>query len=223
MPRRTRLSRAGALLEGRRLAAGVGLALGTQVRASRVRRGWSQQTLGDKVDLAPSRVSQVERGLGSGASLEVWFALARALGIHLKVEFGRDPVQEPEDAGHLKVQELMLRLSRLTGRQRRIELPTRPANPSYSIDVCARDDRQRVLLIEECWNTFGNINEAVRSTRRKIAEAEQLAVAIGGERSLPRQRSGSCATRAATARSWRAIQKYLRPRSLGHRGNGSEN
>ena len=41
---------------------------------------------------------------------------------------------------------------------------------------------QRVLIIEECWNSFGNINAGVRSTRRKVAEAEQLAVALGGAR-----------------------------------------
>jgi hypothetical protein len=35
-------------------------------------------------------------------------------------------------------------------------------------------------VLEECWNTFGNIGASVRSTRRKIAEAEQLAVAVGG-------------------------------------------
>ena len=157
-------------------------AQGARVHEARDRRGWSQQDLGDRVGLTPSRVGQIERGRGQGASLEVWFALAQALGIHLKVEFGRDPVQEPDDAGHLAIQELALRLGRETGRGRIVELPTRPANPSLSIDVCVRDDAQRVLFIEECWNTFGNINESVRSTRRKVAEAEQLAVAIGGER-----------------------------------------
>lgn len=113
--------------------------------------------------------------------MEVWFALAQALGVHLKVEFGRDPVQEPDDAGHLAIQELALRLGRPTGRARTFELPTRPANPSLSIDVCLRDDPQRMLIIEECWNSFGNINESIRSTRRKFAEAERLAVAIGGD------------------------------------------
>lgn len=181
MPRRTRSSRAAAVLEGRRLAAMLAITLGAQVRAARKRRGWSQLALGDKVGLAPSRIGQIERGRGYGASLEVWLALGQALGIFLKVDFGRDHVQEPEDGGHLGIQELALRLGRLTGRQRTFELPTRPTNPSFSIDVGVRDDSLRVLFIEECWNTFGNINAAVRSTRRKIAEAEQLAVAIGGE------------------------------------------
>jgi transcriptional regulator with XRE-family HTH domain len=158
------------------------LNLGSDVRHARKRRRWSQAMLGSKVDLSQTRIAQLERGSAPGSSLEVWYALATALGLPLRVEFGRDPVHEPDDAGHLKMQELMLRLARLTGRARTFELPTRPADPSHSIDVCTRDDGRRVLCIEECWNTFGNINAAIRSTRRKVAEAEQLAVAVGGDR-----------------------------------------
>ncbi len=154
--------------------------LGNAVRTARQRRGWSQATLAAKVDLTQSRIAQLERDAVAGSSLEVWFALSQALRVPLRVEFGRDPVQEPEDAGHLQIQELALRLGRLTGRQRTFELPTKPADPRFSIDVGVRDDQLRVLFIEECWNTFGNINAAVRSTRRNIAEAQQLAVAIAG-------------------------------------------
>ena len=182
MPRRDRLSRAAARMEGRRLARTAAAQLGAAVRSARKRRHWSQVVLGERVDLGQTRIAQLERDATSGASLEVWFALAQALGIHLKVEFGRDPVQEPDDAGHLAIQELALRLGRQTGRARTFELATKPAKPSLSIDVCLRDDAQRVLIIEECWNSFGNINESIRSTRRKVAEAAQLAVAIGGDR-----------------------------------------
>lgn len=181
MPRRDRASRAGARLEGRRLATAAALDLGNAVRNARRRRNWSQATLAAKVDLTQSRIAQLERDAVAGSSLEVWFALSQALRLPLRVEFGRDTAQEPEDAGHLGLQELALRLGRLTGRQRTFELATKPANPSFSIDAGVRDDSIRVLFIEECWNTFGNVNAAVRSTRRKIAEAEQLAIALGGE------------------------------------------
>jgi hypothetical protein len=36
-------------------------------------------------------------------------------------------------------------------------------------------------MLNECWNTFGSINAAVRSTKRKVAETENLAVAIAGD------------------------------------------
>lgn len=182
MPRRTRLSRAGPLLDGRRLARGAAQVLGVRVRTARKRRGWSQRELGNKVDLSPSRIGQIERGFGAGVSLEIWFALGQALGLPFKVEFWRDALQDVADAGHLAIQELALRLGRVIGANGTFELATRPSNPTYSVDVCLRDDRRRVLIIEECWNTFGNINASVRSTRRKIAEAEQLAIALGGDR-----------------------------------------
>jgi hypothetical protein len=103
------------------------------------------------------------------------------LGIPLRIDFMRDHLQELNDAGHLAMQDLMLRLARETRRARGFELATKPADPTLSIDVCVRDDLNRVLIIEECWNTFGNLNASVRSTRRKIAEAEQIAVALGGD------------------------------------------
>lgn len=127
-------------------------------------------------------MSQIEAGRGGGAPAHLWFALADALGMPFRMEFGRDPHQELEDAGHLEMQEFMLRLGRSTGFGGTFELSTRPANPAYSVDVGLRDDARRLLVLEECWNTFGNIGAGVRSTRRKIAEAEALAVIAGGER-----------------------------------------
>jgi hypothetical protein len=53
-----------------------------------------------------------------------------------------------------------------------------PADPSRSIDVCVRDAGNRVLLIEEAWNTFGDVGAAARSTARKSAEAADLAATI---------------------------------------------
>lgn len=182
MPRTSRTIRVEGRLIGRRLAATAASALGRKIRDARRRRKWTQAVLAQKVGLSASRISQIERGLARSVPLEIWFALGHVLGLPLKVDFLRDAAQEPADAGHLKLQELLLRLGRETGRWRSFELPTRPADPSHSIDVCLRDDTRRVLMINECWNTIGNVNASVRSTHRKIAEAEQMAVAIGGER-----------------------------------------
>jgi hypothetical protein len=85
---------------------------------------------------------------------------------------------EPADAGHLARQESLLTLARATGRTATFELPTRPADPRQSIDVCALDARHRVLIIQEAWNTFGDIGAAVRSTNRKTVQAADLAATI---------------------------------------------
>ncbi len=156
--------------------------IGEQVRVARRRRGWSQAELARKVGITQVRLSQIEAGKGGGVPADLWFAIADALQMPFRMEFGRDPLQELEDAGHLEMQEFMLGLGRRTGFGRTFELATRPSNPAYSADVGLRDDTRRLLVLEECWNTFGNIGASVRSTRRKIAEAEGLALALGGER-----------------------------------------
>jgi len=179
---RHRLSgKAEARLTGRHQAREAGLRLGARIRAARKHRGWSQRQLGDKVGLGANRIGQIEAGNSAGAPFETWFAVSYALGLAFTADIGRDALADPADAGHLKVQELALRLGRATGRSRTFELATRPLETGHSIDACLRDDRQRTLIIEECWNTIGNVNASVRSTRRKMAEAEQLSVAIASD------------------------------------------
>ena len=114
-------------------------------------------------------------------SLDLWIRAFLALDRELRFEATRDPREEPADAGHLIVQELILRLARETGRQRMFELATKPAEPWRSADVGIRDDANRTLILAECWNVIGDVGAAARSTTRKLAEAEQLAVAIGGD------------------------------------------
>ncbi len=121
----------------------------------------------------------MERGHGGSLSLEAWQQVALVLQLHLELTLGRDPMEEPEDAGHLKLQELVLRLGRGLRMIRQFELPTKPANPQLSTDVGLIDDVNRRLIQVECVNVFGNVNNSVRSADRKRVEAEDLAVALG--------------------------------------------
>src|SRR4051812_16134439 len=178
MPRKPRSrARTSAVLDGRRRARAAAGKLGQSVAEARARRRWTQTQLGEKVGLSESRIGQIERGLGFGLPAHSWFSLAAALNLPLRLEFGRDALHAPTDAGHLAIQELMLRQAKQLGVARFFELPTKPAESTMSADVGWRDDNRRVLILNECWNTFGSVNAAVRSTHRKLAEAEQLAAA----------------------------------------------
>ena len=129
--------------------------------------------------MSQGAVSAIERGIGSRVPLQTWIALGIALERPLAVSFSR-PLGEtrgPADAGHLEIQEHILALARATGRRGTFELPTRPNDPARSTDVGLRDDRHRVLIQVECWNTFGDLGAAVRATHRKAAESESHAVA----------------------------------------------
>src|SRR4029079_3385105 len=47
--------------------------------------------------------------------------------------------------------------------------------------VFVRDDARRMLIVEEAWNSIRDIGGGARSFQRKIALAEDVGVAIGGE------------------------------------------
>ena len=172
--------------------------LGAEVRATRGRRTITQARLGARVGPSQATISRAERGLGGGLTLDAWQRIAIALGggltldawqriaialgTSLRVSLPRDPLAETPDAGHLAMQELVLRLGRVAGNKGLVELPTKPNEPWRSIDVALIDDVHRRLTVVECWNTIGDIGAAARTSTRKLAEAEAIATARWGER-----------------------------------------
>lgn len=193
-------------VEARRVNAEAMARLGAEARVSRLRRRLTQKQLGAGVGLSRSTISLLERGGGGGLTVDGWQRIGLALNRPLIVQLARDTAEEPADAGHLAIQELLLRLARKWGAQRSFELPTRPQDPRRSIDVLVRDDRRRRLLILEAWNTIGDIGAAARSSSRKQAEAEALAVAIGGE--APAYGVHLCWVVRASARNRRLVGRY---------------
>jgi transcriptional regulator with XRE-family HTH domain len=153
--------------------------LGNHLAAARRRRRRTQQQLADRVGISRATLSRMELGRGHGAPIGTWLALAAELGLTPRFELQRDWREDPVDAGHLAVQELLLRLARVTGHDRRFELRTRSSDPSRSIDVNWRSDRARRLIVIEAWNTIGDIGAGVRSFQRKLADAEELATILG--------------------------------------------
>ena len=171
MPRRVRPQ---AEIAGSRESTAIAATLGDAIRVERRRRRLTIAALADRAGLSSTRVAEIERGDGIGAPLAVWVALGIALGRPLAIRFtpalgeGR---AEPADAGHLEIQEFLLGLARANGRHGTFELPTRPSDPSRSTDVGIRDARTRSRILQECWNTIGDLGAAVRATNRKRAEA----------------------------------------------------
>jgi hypothetical protein len=126
-------------------------------------------------------ISRAERGLGGGLTLDARQRIAIALGTSFRASLRRDPMADTADAGHLAMQEGVLRIGRAAGYRGLVELPTRPAEPWRSIDVALVDAARRRLLVIECWNSIGDIGAAARASSRKVAEAEDLATARWGE------------------------------------------
>jgi len=155
---------------------------GSEVAKSRRRRRMTQSDLGRLAGVTQSTISKLERGFGGSLSLDAWQRIGLALERPLRIELARDAREETADAGHLAIQELVVRTARRAGWVARFELPSRPSNPAHSTDVGLRDDAGRRLALVECWNTFGDLGAAARSTNRKVADTHDLAAAIGGGR-----------------------------------------
>lgn len=202
--------------EARRRLAPTMASEGAKVRAARKRRRLTQAKLGAKCGLAQSTVSDLELGQGGALSVVAWQRVALTLDLPLKLELGRDALEEPADAGHLRMQELVLRIGRAAGYRRTFELATKPAGPARSTDVGLLDDTKRRLLQIECVNTFGNIGAAVRSSDRKRAEAEALAISIGDGRPYSVH---ACWIIRATKRNRELLARY--PELFGARFPGS--
>ena len=169
-------------LEVERITDETARRLGAVIRSARKRRGLTQRSVAIQAGISQSEVSRIELGLGRSVSLLTWLALADALGLRPRFELARDWQEEPADAGHLAIQELLLRLARSTGCHGTFELPISPDDPSRSIDVFVRDDERRRLIVEEAWNSFGDMGSGARSFDRKLAAARDLAIATGGDR-----------------------------------------
>jgi transcriptional regulator with XRE-family HTH domain len=199
--------------EAQRLAA----ALGGEIRAARRRRRMTIDHLAARVGLHQARVGAIERGEGAGAPLRVWVSLGIAVGRPLAVTLSREIEIEPADAGHLAIQELVMRLAGKNGVPSTFELPTRPATPARSIDVGIRDDRRRTLIVIEIWNRLDDLGAAIRGFDRKMAEAKALAVAIA--HGMEPYRVASCWILRDTVANRRLVARY--PAILGSRFPGS--
>lgn len=170
----------------------------------RERRGWTRIELAARAGLGRMVESRIERGIGN-PDLDALQRIALALDRPLIVSFGgRDPSEAPADAGHLAIQELVLRLGRAAGYTGTFELPTRPAEPWRSADVGLASTLLRRLIHVECWNTIGDLGAAVRSSGRKLAELEDLAIARWGEDA----RTALVWVMRATARNRALVARY---------------
>jgi transcriptional regulator with XRE-family HTH domain len=171
--------RSGVVTEASRRAREQRAQLGGDIRSSRLRRHWTQQHLADLAGVDRQIVGRIERGV-TRLDVDVLQRIGVALNRFLEIQFGRDALDQPADAGHLAMQELVLRLGRANGYVGEFELPTRPAEPWRSIDVVLASRARRLMILNECWNTFGDIGAAARATIRKATELEALATGRWG-------------------------------------------
>lgn len=177
--------------------------VGGEIREMRVRRGWTRIELARRAGIGRMVESRIERGVG-GMDLDALQRIAVALDRPLLISFGRDLVEGPADAGHLAIQELVLRLGRAAGYQGLFELATRPSESWRSVDVILTAQPARRAIVVECWNSIGDVGAGMRSSDRKRTEMETMAAARWGVEG----HVGLAWVVRATARNQSLVRRY---------------
>lgn len=197
----------------------VARALGRALRDARSSRGQTQQVLGDLAALAPSTVSEGERGHGADFTLRTWMRLATAAGSGLHAYLERaSAAGAPRDPVHLKAQDLVVRTARGGWR----------AMPEAPLDDAARGSRSADVLLErggasdlatgvevaliEVIDWFDDVGAAFRDWDRRLARVARSALVShtrdidGGGPRLPLV--AGCWVLRATRRNRRLIASH---------------
>lgn len=169
--------RSAAAILAAREASEIRQVIGQAIAAARGRRGWTQAQLAASTGHSQPGISRLERGV---APLEVEdvIRVPRALGLTPRLEHGRDPLDRSADAGHLAIQELLVRLARATADTGLVELPLGTGARSLSVDVCVHRRALGELIVEEAWSRVGDVGAGLRSFDRKLALAAEAGAAF---------------------------------------------
>src|SRR5206468_7441965 len=96
-------------IRGRCRASAVATRLGVGLRDARLATGRTQAEAADRVGLSQPRYSELERGLGTNASLETWAMAAAAVDEQLVAFFERaSGAEQPRDIEHLRRQNAVI-------------------------------------------------------------------------------------------------------------------
>jgi transcriptional regulator with XRE-family HTH domain len=155
--------------------------IGRGVREARLRRSQTQREVALLAGVSASTVQRIEAGRAMHISLDSIQRTAHAIGRPLRLELSPDPLREPADAGHLAMQELVVRLGTAAGYVAIPEMPAVRQGSWRSTDIALRSDAARRFLVLECWNSIDDVGSACRGTDRKLADGTAYAAARWGE------------------------------------------
>ena len=147
----------------------------------------------------------MERGLGTGAAVGAWISIGIVVGRPFAARIRGRCCRNLERRA-ISLPRTILQLTRAHGTVGTFELPTRPAPNATYIDVGIRDDRRGILSVIEIWNRFDELGAGARNFKRKLADADGLAVVAGADGD--QYRVAGCWVLRATAANRALVSRY---------------
>ncbi len=147
------------------------------VRFLRLRKGWAQETLGDRAEVSREMVSRIERGDMRGMTLGSIDRIARALGasIHLQLRWHGEQLDRLIDAAHAAIQQSVADLLSSTGWLVRVEVSFNHYDDRGRADIVALHPITRILLIVEIKSALGDLQETLGRLDVKVRLGRTLA------------------------------------------------
>ncbi len=151
------------------------------IRLLRLRRGWTQSQLGDRIGVSRETVSRLERGDVDGMTLQSLTRIAGALGasVFVQLRWQGANLDRLLDAAHAALQHSVAELLTSIGWQVRVEVSFNHYGDRGRVDIFAYHPFHRVLLVTEIKSALGDLQETIGRLDVKVRLARQMAGDLG--------------------------------------------
>lgn len=151
------------------------------VRALRLRKGWTQSTLGRRAGVSRQVVSRIERGDVAGVTIGVLDRVATALAASVTVQcrWRGAELDRLIDAAHAALQQDAAALLIGCGWEVRAEVSFNHFGDRGRVDLLALDPSRRVLLVVEVKSALGDLQETLGRLDVKARLGRQIAAEVG--------------------------------------------
>ena len=155
--------------------------LGLSLRALRIRRGWRQSDLGDRVGLSHSTISNVERGRLGTLSLDSLARIVAALEARLDVtvRWRGEQLDRLLDEGHARLVDAVVSVLVRWGWEVGVEVTFAMYRERGSIDILAWHRSTGILLVIEVKTVMPDAQAMLATFDRKVRLAPGIAAQRG--------------------------------------------
>ena len=133
------------------------------IRALRLKKGWSQRTLGDRSSMSREAISRIERGQLSGVTVKTVDKVAMALGasVNLRVQWQGEQLDRLIDAAHAGLQETVAEVLSALGWLVRVEVTFNHFGECGRVDILAFHPLLRILIVLEIKSALGDLQDTL--------------------------------------------------------------